>query len=124
MARACDLCRVPARGRDTRRAPQRSENAPRSTSRARHQLKVRPGVPPALPRTRAADTHRHGSIFLPPAPWWGSGVINSLEGCETRQPGWDPVVPVREGCTDRGDLPLVRATTQPKPTPPPRPPRT
>ena len=48
---------------------------------------VRPSVPPALPHMRAADTHRHGGISLPPAPWWGSGVGNSLEGCETRQPG-------------------------------------
>ena len=32
---------------------------------------------------RARHTHRHGGISLPPAPWWGSGIVNSLGGCET-----------------------------------------
>ena len=42
--------------------------------------------PPTCPE-RARHTHKHGGISLPPAPWWGSGNVNSLEGCETRQPG-------------------------------------
>ena len=42
--------------------------------------------PPTCPE-RARHTHRHGGISLPPAPWWGSGIVNSLGGCETRQPG-------------------------------------
>ena len=42
--------------------------------------------PPTSPE-RARHTHRHRGISLPPAPWWGSGIVNSLGGSETRQPG-------------------------------------
>ena len=42
--------------------------------------------PPPPPRVRADNTHRHGGISLPPAPQWGSGIIHSLGGCETKQP--------------------------------------
>ena len=59
---------------------------------------------------------------LSPAPWWGSGVVSSLGGCETRQPGLDPVVLVREGHTGRGNPPPVQATAQPNPTQPNNPP--
>ena len=65
----------------------------------------------------AADTHRHGGISLSPAPWQGSGVVSSVGGCETRQPKWDPVEPVRYGHAGSGALPLARAGTEPNPTP-------
>ena len=50
-------------------------------------------VPWAL--RRAQRMHRHGGISLSPAPWWALGIISSLGGCETRQPRWNPVKPVR-----------------------------
>ena len=38
------------------------------------------------PRTRTSNTHRNSGISLPLAPQWHSGIVNSLGGCETRQP--------------------------------------
>ena len=36
--------------------------------------------PPACVKYTQARWH----LPLPPVPWWGSGIINSLGGCETR----------------------------------------
>ena len=45
-----------------------------------------PACPPAPlpPLARPENTHRHGSVSLLQVPWWGSGVVSSLDGCETR----------------------------------------
>ena len=38
------------------------------------------------PRGTRAYTYRHGGISLSSAPCRGTGVVSSLDGCETRQP--------------------------------------
>ena len=53
-------------------------------------------APPRPPEGACTtDTYRHGGIPLSPASVRGLGVVSSLGSCETRQPGWDPVEPVR-----------------------------
>ena len=81
------------------------------------------GTPPPScpPRGMRAYTYRHGGISLSSAPRRGTGIVSSLDGCETRQPGG---VPSRAGEV-RAHWPWVttfgasRDPTQPNPTPPP-----
>ena len=82
-----------------------------------------PGQTPAGGETRCPscmrtdNTHRHGSISLPPAPQSVAGIINSLGGCETRQPEAEAQSCWRgKDAQVVGALPSAQAETQ---TPPP-----
>ena len=61
--------------------PYQIPRSPSGNRGAAPPLPLPPLSPQSGPRMSADNTHRHSSISLPPAPRWGSGIVNS-----TRQP--------------------------------------